>query len=684
MLTHDSIENGSFEAGFAPWVNSNDLGVFGTYSNLNIGPVTYSPQDGAWFGAAGVNEFNFRTTATTHSRLAQNFHAAPGDRVSYRFFFGVGSGAPSGGDENIAGIKWNQSGNPDPETWPYIFQDYNITVGAGGFNTGWVSRSHRIPLGHSGEFRITGTAIKRARATAANANYRVFTGFDVVTLERNSVIAKAGPDLVIDEGGTLTFDGTGSYDPQGDSISTSWWDFGDGVTHSGLTTSRQFTDGPASFNVTLHVVDSWGFESTDVMIVTVNNRAPNVAADNATVTVGEGLAASNTGTWSDPGTDTVTLSASVGTVTKNANGTWSWSYNTSDGPDQSQTVTITATDTDNAPNLSTSTSFTLTVNNVAPTVSAFGGPASGVRGDTLSFSGAFTDPGSDTWTGTINYGDGTGNLPLVLNLDKSFVSSHVYVASGTYAIVVTVADDDGGVASITTTIVISAVTVQPDPLNPGLDMLVVGGATDGNHIMLTPGGGGVTVTIDNVGQGTFSPTSRLVIYGQSGNDTINAAGITLPVWLFGGDGNDWLSGGAGNDLILGEGGDDDLFGAQGRDLLIGGVGSDDLYSNADEDLLMASFTAFDSSQSALDAIMDEWTSSRDVATRMANLRGTGTGPRDNGNYFLQVNGQGKTVFDDGAADTLQGAGGSDWFFANLSGGVLDSILGGQDTMDELE
>jgi fibronectin-binding autotransporter adhesin len=45
-----------------------------------------------------------------------------------------------------------------------------------------------------------------------------------------------------------------------------------------------------------------------------------------------------------------------------------------------------------------------------------------------------------------------------------------------------------------------------------------------------------------------------------------------------------------------------------------------------------------------------------------------------------------TVFDDGAVDQLQGASGSDWFFANRSGGVALDVLdgrGGSEIVEEL-
>jgi hypothetical protein len=83
--------------------------------------------------------------------------------------------------------------------------------------------------------------------------------------------------------------------------------------------------------------------------------------------------------------------------------------------------------------------------------------------------------------------------------------------------------------------------------------------------------------------------------------------------------------------------------------------------------------------------MSEWTSPRDYATRIANLRGNGSGSRANGNVFLKADGDGATVFDDGAVDQLVGAAGEDWFFANIAGGNLDDLGGieGSEFVDDI-
>src|SRR5262249_2041589 len=131
-------------------------------------------------------------------------------------------------------------------------------------------------------------------------------------------------------------------------------------------------------------------------------------------------------------------------------------------------------------------------------------------------------------------------------------------------------------------------------------------------------------------------------------------------------------------------GDDLLTGGQGRDLLFGGGGADGLNGGPDDDLLIGGSTAFDANDLALRGGWDEGNSSRDYQTRIDNPRGTGSGPRLNGNFFLKAAGPGQTVFDDGASDTLTGGSGRDWFFANLDAGILDVVvdLAGDELFDD--
>jgi VCBS repeat-containing protein len=79
----------------------------------------------------------------------------------------------------------------------------------------------------------------------------------------------------------------------------------------------------------------------------------------------------------------------------------------------------------------------VTVDNVPPAVDA--GPDATIdEGSTFSSAGSFTDPGADTWTATVDYGDGSGPQPLAINPDKTFTLSHVYADNGSYAVTQTV------------------------------------------------------------------------------------------------------------------------------------------------------------------------------------------------------------------------------------------------------
>ena len=80
------------------------------------------------------------------------------------------------------------------------------------------------------------------------------------------------------------------------------------------------------------------------------------------------------------------------------------------------------------------------------------------EGDTYSTTGSFADPDAgDSWTATVNYGDGSGNQPLVLNADKTFDLSHVYAVHGGFDVTVTVTDSTGLTGTQTTQVTVNNV-----------------------------------------------------------------------------------------------------------------------------------------------------------------------------------------------------------------------------------
>jgi hypothetical protein len=55
-------------------------------------------------------------------------------------------------------------------------------------------------------------------------------------------------------------------------------------------------------------------------------------------------------------------------------------------------------------------------------------------GGEVARTGSFVDPGTDTWTATVDYGDGTGVQPLALTPTKDFTLDHFYGQTGTYTV----------------------------------------------------------------------------------------------------------------------------------------------------------------------------------------------------------------------------------------------------------
>ena len=141
------------------------------------------------------------------------------------------------------------------------------------------------------------------------------------------------------------------------------------------------------------------------------------------------------------------------------------------------TVSLTVADPSGATNTATTTA---TIANVTPTVSPING-ATIFKGETFTGSGSFTDPGLDTWTATVNYGDGSGTTALPLS-GKMFQLSHVYGIPGTYSITVTVTDDEGAAGIGRGTVIVQSSQQRTQMLVTTITNLVTTG-------VLAPGNG---------------------------------------------------------------------------------------------------------------------------------------------------------------------------------------------------
>ncbi len=115
-----------------------------------------------------------------------------------------------------------------------------------------------------------------------------------------SPVANAGGPYSGSEGTQLRFDGRGSSDPNGESL-TYQWVFGDGNTGTGQRPWHTYADN-GTYTVVLVVTNASGLSSApDTTTATIANVAPTVSLSLSSTSIQVGEAVSLTGTFSDPG-----------------------------------------------------------------------------------------------------------------------------------------------------------------------------------------------------------------------------------------------------------------------------------------------------------------------------------------------------------------------------------------------
>jgi Ca2+-binding RTX toxin-like protein len=286
-----------------------------------------------------------------------------------------------------------------------------------------------------------------------------------------------------------------------------------------------------------------------------------------------------------------------------------------------------------------------------------------------------SDPDNDVLTVTAftqgAHGAVTANIEVL-----TYTPAAGYV--GPDQITYTIADGRGGTDTATVAITVrpryDTVGLEPDPWYPARKILVVRGTGGDDTIFFRrTGTAKVSVEMNGVARGVFPLVSvaRIVARGYEGNDRIEVVStIAKRSQLDGGAGNDTLRGGAGHDILTGGDGDDALYGGAGRDVLVGGNGADLIYGRDTtpgglaQDLLIAGPTAHDGVDSAWRLISNEWISARTYAERIRRL---------SAGLFGLPRLDATTVFADSSADTLNGGGGLDWFFADMSLDTTDRL-----------
>jgi PKD repeat protein len=256
-----------------------------------------------------------------------------------------------------------------------------------------------------------------------------------------TAVAVAAPTTVA-KGTSVTFDGSGSSDPD-DTNLTYQWDFGNGSpVANGVSVNYTYPNG-GTYTAILTVTDDNNDSATASVVITVNNALP-IAEAGADQTINEGNAATFDGSGStDPDDTNLTYQWNFGDGSPTATGV-SVNHTFQNGP-ANYTVTLTVTDSDGATDTDT---LQVTVNNVAPTANA-GSDQTVNEGDTVTFNGSGSDPGGDALTlfeWDFDY-DGSN-----FNVDATGQNPGTTFPDGpaTRTIALRVTDSDGAVSAVDT------------------------------------------------------------------------------------------------------------------------------------------------------------------------------------------------------------------------------------------
>ncbi|MEE9505856.1 MAG: PKD domain-containing protein, partial [Thermoplasmata archaeon] len=157
--------------------------------------------------------------------------------------------------------------------------DWTITPDPGGWGTAvWTADAMNVTLSHSADFAesteytVNVTVLTTDASDPGNALAAVYSFTFTTGIANEAPTADAGPDRTVNVDESMTFDGTGSSDPDAGDTLTYEWNFGDGsALGTGAEPTHTYTE-IGTYTVTLTVEDSHGLTHSDEMIVTVEEK----------------------------------------------------------------------------------------------------------------------------------------------------------------------------------------------------------------------------------------------------------------------------------------------------------------------------------------------------------------------------------------------------------------------------
>lgn len=417
-------------------------------------PLTYSWNFGDGNSGTGVNpvhryaaqgQYNITLVVSNGQQTATatataNITAGGGDPVA------IITGAPlSGTVGNPVTFDASQSYDPSGRTITYAWDFGDNTPYL--YNT--VTTTHTYSQAGTYNIRL-GVSIDNG------ANYIITTTTATITGGLTKPTANAGGPYTAQVNQAITFNGSGSRDPNNQALTYSW-NFGDGSTGTGVNPSHVYTQA-GTYTVRLTVNNGQLNSDVATSTATISSVATVPVPDaggpyNGNVNVGINLDAS--GSY-DPGGaaltyywmfgDGATLTTTnpfVSHVYSAAGNYTLWVYvDNGSGSWQGDSTTVSVTAGTSLP------------------VSVAGGPYSGSVGQGIAFNGSQSyDPGGRALTYVWDFGDGSGYV-------YAAATSHAYAAAGTYTVTLWVTADGQNWANSSTTATVTTASVTPIA-NPG-------------------------------------------------------------------------------------------------------------------------------------------------------------------------------------------------------------------------
>jgi RHS repeat-associated protein len=340
-------------------------------------------------------------------------------------------------------------------------------------------------------------------------------------------VANPGGPYTGNVGQAISFSGSQSTAPSGETITSYAWVFGDGATGTGVSPTHTYTTA-GTFQVSLTVTDTT--DGTNSLSTTAMAFAlPGANAGGPyTGNVGQAISFNGSGSTTANGDAITAYAWNFGDNSTGTGATPTHAY-TAAGP---YAVSLTVTDTTGGTNSLSTTATAYALPTATP-----GGPYTGNVNQAISFngSGSTTANGDAITAYAWSFGDGstgTGATP-----------THAYTAAGPYTVSLTVTDTTGGTNSLSTTATAYALPVamaggsyrgtagqavafngsgSTSPVGDALTIYTwnfgdssTGTGASPSHVYPSTGIYNVTLTVTDATGGTNFTTTLATITGQS-------------------------------------------------------------------------------------------------------------------------------------------------------------------------